>query len=208
MSWTARKQGPEGPTPASHGHSSTFVRVCQAPVFDSVAGSHGTRLLGAAWLPWRVFLRSVGAPAPTLDHLRTAPSYRARAEPKGEDNTEPAPHQPRAPPPPAGGRGRGGKGERLTGQGRNRTGHGAGGRGFIVVPSSLSPGPPARARGRGKEGSRSPVPRHGTRDEGEARQTGAEPLHPRGTSCEARFRKRRTGTQKDMEPGNERSART
>lgn len=112
MSWTARKQGPEGPTPASHGHSSTFVRVCQAPVFDSVAGSHGTRLLGASWLPWRVFPRSVGAPAPTLDHLRPAPSCRYRAEPKGEENTEAAPHQPRAPPPPSGGRGRGGKGER------------------------------------------------------------------------------------------------
>ena len=39
-------QAPEGATPALHGHSSTFVRVCQAPVFDSEAGSHGIRVMG------------------------------------------------------------------------------------------------------------------------------------------------------------------
>ena len=112
MSRTARKQAPEGATPALHGHSSTFVLVCQAPVFESEAGSHGTRLLGAAWLPWRVLPSLEGAPAPALDYLRPAPRYRfgSRAEGRPEYGTSPQPAL-RTPEPPAGAAGRGGAGE-------------------------------------------------------------------------------------------------
>lgn len=110
MSRTARKQGPEGPTPALPRYSSTFVRVCQASVFESEAGSHGTRLLGAAWLPWRVLPRSEGAPAPALDYLRPAPRYRlgSRAEGRPEYGTS-SPTSLAPPLPPAG---EGGGGER------------------------------------------------------------------------------------------------
>lgn len=110
MSRTARKQGPEGPTPALHGYSSTFVRVCQAPVFESEAGSHGTRLFGAAWLPWRVLPILEGAPAPALDYLRPAPRYRNRAEPTGDRNTQPPPPPALRPPFPQRGKGAGRKG--------------------------------------------------------------------------------------------------
>ena len=127
MSRTARKQAPRGTgaTSASHGHSSTFVRVCQAPVFDSEAGSHGIRLLGAAWLPWRVLPSLEGAPAPTLDYLRPAPRYRlwSRAEGRLEYGT--TPQSASRPPSPQRGEGAGGEGGEAYGTEQNRTGRGA-----------------------------------------------------------------------------------
>lgn len=103
-----RKREPGGPAPASQRHSSTFVRFCQAPFFYSGAGSHGVGLLGASWVPWRVFPRSEGAPRPRLVYLRPAPSCRDRAEPKGDRKKGPALYQPRAPRSPQRGRRGGG----------------------------------------------------------------------------------------------------
>ena len=101
-------QAPEGATPALHGHSSTFVRVCQAPVFDSEAGSHGIRVTWGFQGSLAGLAQVRGSTCPPLDHMRPAPSLRDRAEPQGDRNTVPAPNQPCAPRSPQRGRRGGG----------------------------------------------------------------------------------------------------
>ena len=60
-------QAPEvGATPASQGHSNTFVRVCQGSVFDSEAGSHGMHHRRGTGLSGGAFPGRSGEPPPAL----------------------------------------------------------------------------------------------------------------------------------------------
>lgn len=109
-------QGPEGPTPATQGYSSTSVRVCQASVLKAKLAATVHGCWGLPGFPGGSFPGQREHRPPALCTCAPRPATDYRVEPKGEQKNGTSP-QPATctPEPPAGAAGRGGAGENPTG---------------------------------------------------------------------------------------------
>ena len=126
MSRTARKQAPEGATPALHGHSNTCVRFCQPPILIAELAATVSGCWGLPGSPGGSFPGQREHLSPPLITCAPRPAGGTEQSRRAIGIRTQPPHQPCAPPSPSGGRGRGGKRENPTELSGNRTGHGAG----------------------------------------------------------------------------------
>lgn len=176
MSRTARKQGPEGPTPALHGHSSTFVLICQAPVLIAKLAATVSGCWGLPGSPGGSYPGQREHLPPPLFTCAPRPGTDLGAEPKGDRNTGLAPNQPCAPRSPQRGRRGGGaqgrtpdkhrssdRGTQPHGAGRRERPGGEQGRRTTQPGAGAPPPPPGTNRPAGDQPERRTRQRRGGR---------------------------------------------